>query len=270
MGGVTLMQPSLMRELRAEFLGTFILMIFGLGVNAQVTLGDGGFGDFYSVNMGWGLAVTMGVYVAGGISGAHLNPAVTIALACLRGFAWNKVVPFILVQIAAAFVASAMIYAVYFDALNHYDGGTREVPGPTAEKATAGIWATYPQEYVRNIPGGFLDQALGTALLLLMIFALTDEKNTAPMMNLAPVLIGAIVFLVGMCFGYNCGYAINPARDFGPRLFTYVAGWGPGVWTAHNYFFWVPIAGPIVGGVIGGWIYDVMVAKHHPPEIPAA
>ncbi len=87
-------------------------------------------------------------------------------------------------------------------------------------------------------------------------------------MNFAPVVVGMAVFLIGMTYGINCGYAINPARDFGPRLFTAVAGWGSGVFSAHDYFFWVPIVGPLVGGVIGGWVYDAFITKHHSPTEP--
>ena len=103
-------------------------------------------------------------------------------------------------------------------------------------------------------------------MLLRLIFALSDEKNTPPRMNLAPVIVGAVVFMIGMSFGANCGYAINPARDFGPRLFTAVAGWGTAVFSSHHYFFWVPIAGPLVGGVVGGWLYDVFIVKFHPAD----
>jgi len=264
------MQQRLTRELAAEFIGTFILIVFGVGVNAQVTLGASQFGDFFSINVGWGLAVTMAIYVAGGVSGAHLNPAVTLALACHRGFAWQKVVPYMVAQVAGAFVASALVFATYHEAIDHFDGGVRQIPGPSAEHATAGIWATYPQEYLSNFPGGFVDQMVGTALLLLLIFAISDEKNIAPKMNFGPVVVGAAVFLIGMTFGINCGYAINPARDFGPRLFTAVAGWGSGVFTAHDYFAWVPIVGPLVGGVIGGWVYDAFITKHHAPDDPTA
>lgn len=261
------MANGLKRELAAEFLGTFVLIVFGVAVVAQVVLSGGGNGEYLSINFGWGLAVTMAVYVAGGVSGAHLNPAVTLALAVHRGFAWNKVLPFIVAQLAGAFVASVVVFATYHEALDAFDGGVRQVSGSTA---TAGIWATYPQEYLSPFPGGVIDQVVGTALLVLMIFALTDEKNLAPQMNLGPLLVGAIVFLIGMTFGYNCGYAINPARDFGPRLFTAVAGWGSEVFRAGHHWWWVPIVGPLVGGVLGGWIYDAFITNQHPNDEPTS
>lgn len=257
------MQRSLVREMAAEFLGTFVLIMFGCGSVAQVLLSDHKNGEYLSINLGWGLGVTLGVYVAGGISGAHLNPAVTLALAVCRRFPWSKLVPYCLAQTAGAFVAAAVVYGTYFEALNAFDGGVRQVLGP---QGTAGIWATYPQPYLSPAPGGLIDQVVGTALLLLCIFALNDKRNLAPVPYLAPVLVGAVVLVIGITFGYNCGYAINPARDLGPRLFTYLAGWGSEVFRAGHCWWWVPIVGPLIGGVVGGGIYDLFITRHHPPE----
>jgi MIP family channel proteins len=252
------------RELLAEFLGTFVLIVFGCASVAQVLLSRHTSGEYLSINLGWALGVTLGVYVAGGVSGGHLNPAVTVALAVLRRFSWGKVVPYCLAQLVGAFAASAVVYAAYFDALNEFDGGVRQVLGP---QGTAAIWATYPQPFLAPLPGGVVDQVVGTALLVLCVFALSDKRNLAPAANLAPLLIGGVVLAIGMTFGYNSGYAINPARDFAPRLFTYVAGWGTEVFRAGGSWWWVPIVGPLVGGVLGGWIYDVLIARRHPPEL---
>ncbi len=251
------------REMAAEFLGTFVLIVFGCASVAQVTLSGHTSGEYLSINLGWALGVTMGVYVAGGVSGAHLNPAVTVALAALRRFPWPKVAPYSLAQLAGAFAASAVVYVTYFDALKSFDGGTRQVLG---SHGTAHIWATYPQPFLSPLPGGLIDQVVGTALLLLCIFALTDTRNRAPAANLAPLLIGMVVLVIGMTFGYNSGYAINPARDLGPRLFTFLAGWGSEVFRAGHGWWWVPIVGPLLGGVLGGWVYDLLIARHHPPE----
>ena len=249
---------GLARELAAEFLGTFVLIAFGAGVVAQVVLSGGTAGSYLSINIAWGLAVTMAVYVAGGPSGAHLNPAVTVALAVHRKFSWGKVVPYSLAQIAGAFAASAAVFAVYREALANFDGGVRQIAGA---HGTAGIWATYPQPFLSTFPGGFVDQVFGTALLVLLIFALIDEKNVAPPTNLLPVLVGLAVVVIGQGFGFNAGYAINPARDFGPRLFTSIAGWGMDVFRAGNHWWWVPIVGPLVGGVLGGLAYDLLITR---------
>jgi glycerol uptake facilitator-like aquaporin len=102
--------------------------------------------------------------------------------------------------------------------------------------------------------------------LVLLVFAITDEKNLAPKANLAPALIGGVVLLIGMTFGYNSGYAINPARDLGPRLFTAMAGWGADVFVAGHHWWWVPVVGPLIGGVLGGLVYDLLISRHHPKE----
>ena len=251
------------REAAAEFLGTFVLIVFGSAVVAQVVLSGGSHGGYISINLAWGLAVTMGVYVSAGVSGAHLNPAVTLALAVHRQFPWRKVLPYCAAQMAGAFAASAVTFFTYHEAFDRFDGGVRQVTGP---HATAGIFATYPQEFLSNFPGGVVDQVVGTALLILVIFAIGDRRNSAPDAAIAPVLVGLLVVLVGMTFGFNAGYAINPARDLGPRLFTAMAGWGSEVFRAGHHWWWVPIVGPCVGAVLGGAVYDLLITRHHPEE----
>jgi MIP family channel proteins len=247
------------REAAAEFFGTFILIAFGVGVVAQTVLSKNANGSFLAINLGWGIAVMLGIYASAGVSGAHLNPAVTIALAVHRQFPWSKVVVYSLAQIAGAFAASAVVFITYREALAAFDGGLRMVDGATG---TAGIFATYPQPFL-SIAGGFVDQVVGTMLLMTGVLAVTDQKNVgAPAWFTGP-LVGLIVVAIGVAFGFNAGYAINPARDFGPRLFTFVAGWGGAVFTAANGWWWVPIAAPIVGAILGAWLYDLFVNKHH-------
>ncbi len=255
------MSRALTRELLAEFFGTFILIVFGVGVVAQVVLSRQTAGTSLSINIAWGLAVTMGCYVSAGVTGAHLNPAVTMALATRRGFPWGKVLPYTLAQVAGAFVASVVVFLTYHEALNAFDGGVRQVLGP---QGTAGIWATYPQPFLSVFPGGVIDQIVGTALLVAVIFGITDSRNSPAPAGLAPIVVGMLVLLIGATFGFNSGYAINPARDFGPRLFTFVAGWGGDVFSAANHWWWVPIVAPLVGGVVGAYTYDVFVGSHFP------
>jgi glycerol uptake facilitator protein len=250
-------KPSLAAELSAEFIGTLILILFGNGVVAMVVLfGTGSPGEivnggYTNITLGWGLAVTMGVYVAGKISGAHLNPAVTITLAVFRGFSWMKVLPYIVAQVAGAFLAAALVYWNYLPAFHKVD--------PQLEH-TAGIFTTFPA-FPALPMAGLLDQTIGTALLLLLIFAITDELNQPPGANLAPLLIGLVVVAIGISFGGMHGYAINPARDFGPRLFTVVAGFKNNGLTDGTGAFWVPIAGPILGGLIGAGVYDLGIRR---------
>ncbi len=256
---------TLAREAAAEFLGTFVLIVFGIGVVAQVVLSGGGAGGILSIHIAWGLAVAMGVYIAGGVSGAHLNPAVTLALAVRGRFPWRKLPAFVFAQFAGAFAASAIVYLTYREALQAFDGGVRQING---SHATAGIWSTYPQNFLTTFPGGFIDQMVGTALLLLLVSALTDEQNFAPPPRLAPPLIGAGVILIGACFGFNAGYAINPARDLAPRLFTSLAGWGSGVFLAGNYWWWVPVVAPCVGAILGVYAYDLLIRGRVSGERP--
>jgi MIP family channel proteins len=249
------------REAAAEFLGTLILIIFGVGVVAQTVLSRGANGSFLAINIGWGLAVMLGVYASGGVSGAHLNPAVTIALAARRGFPWAKVPPYVIAQVAGAFVGAAIVYLTYREALSAFDGGMRQIDGV---QGTAGIFATYPQPFLSTM-GGFIDQVVGTALLMAAILAITDQRNNATPSWLTPIVVGGIVVAVGIAFGFNAGYAINPARDLGPRLFTAVAGWGGGVFTTAGMWSWVPIVAPTIGALIGALTYDLLVFRHHPP-----
>jgi MIP family channel proteins len=258
------MQRSTIREMLAEFLGTLILVTFGCASVAQVLLSGHDNGEYLSINIGWAVGVTLGVYVAGGVSGAHLNPAVTLALAVRRRFPWGKLFPYCLAQLAGAFVASAIVYVTYYDALQAFDGGIRQVAGA---HGTAGIWATYPQPFLTPVFGGLVDQIVGTTLLLLCICALSDSRNLAPAPYVTPILVGATVLVIGIAFGFNAGYAINPARDLGPRLFTFVAGWGGEVFRAGHWWWWIPIAGPLVGGVLGVWTYDLLITRWHPPEV---
>jgi MIP family channel proteins len=237
-----------------------------------------------SINLAWGMAVVLGVYVAGGVSGAHINPAVTLAMAVRRGFPWRKVAPYCAAQFAGAFVASAVVYAVHCEAIDAYEiaespSASATSPAPRTMK-TAGIWATYPRDFsasfpdslpnetrLSTFPGGLVDQIVGTALLVLCVFALTDSRNLAPQSNLGPLLVGGVVLTIGMTFGSNCGYAINPARDLAPRLFTFCAGWGSQVFRSPDSYWWlVPIIGPCVGGVIGAVVYDLLITKRHPDQ----
>jgi glycerol uptake facilitator protein len=256
-----LVQKNTLRgELIAEFLGTLTLILFGDGVVAMVVLfgkgtpGEIVHGGYTNITLAWGLAVTMGCYIAGRISGAHLNPAVTVALAVFRGFPWRKVGPYILVQTAGAFVAAALVFWNYLPAFRAAD--------PNLDH-TAGVFTTFPA-YPELPSAGLLDQTIGTALLLFIVMALIDERNQPPGANLTPVLIGAVVVVIGMSFGGMHGYAINPARDFGPRLFTVVAGFKNNGLTDGTMVFWIPIVGPILGGIIGAAAYDFGVRRFLP------
>jgi glycerol uptake facilitator protein len=248
-------------ELIAEFLGTLVLILFGDGVVAMVNLFGTGVpgeivkGGYTNITIAWGLAVTMGIYIAGKISGAHLNPAVTVSLAVYRDFPWRKVAPYIGAQTLGAFIAAALVYWNYLPAFQAFDPGLEK---------TAGVFTTFPA--FPGVPfAGLLDQTIGTALLMLLILAIGDERNQPPG-NLGPILVGLIVVAIGMGFGGMHGYAINPARDFGPRLFTAVAGFKNNGLTDGPKVFWVPIVGPILGGILGSAAYDYCIRRYLPRD----
>jgi len=246
----------------AECFGTFILVVFGCGSIAQSVLSLQTKGDFFSINWGWCLGATLGTLVSGGVSGGHLNPAVTVALATLGKVPWKKVPHYIGAQYLGAFIASFFVFLVYWDALVWYEhdrGGYRITPD------TAGIFGTYPSHHL-TYAGGVGDQVLGTALLLLCVCAITDKRNMQVSKQLVPFFVGLTVLGIGICFGYNCGYAVNPARDFAPRLFSALAGWGPDVFT-YSYHWWVvPIFATHIGAVVGAWLYYLAIELNWPAE----
>ncbi|MEV6346245.1 MIP/aquaporin family protein [Actinoplanes sp. NPDC051851] len=253
--------PGLVGELAAEFAGTLILILFGVGVVAQVVAG--GIGDHDSIAWAWGLGVTLGVYVAARISGAHLNPAVTVALAVFKGFSWRKVLPYSIAQFLGAFVAALLVRWNYSEVLNAAD------PGLTIK--TQGVFSTLPGN--GSLPvgewGAFRDQIIGTAILLFVILALTDVANNAPAANLGPVVVGLLIVGIGMAWGTDAGYAINPARDFGPRLASFLTGYDTAFRDQNGYlYFWIPIVGPLIGGVLGAGLYQTLIGRFLPTDEP--
>jgi glycerol uptake facilitator protein len=274
-------------EYGSEFLGTFVLIMFGDGAVAMTVaaLNQSGrgeelfaaAGDWMLIATGWGLAVALAVYVAGGISSAHINPAVTLAMATFRDFPWRKVPGYMAAQVAGAFVAGALVYLNYKQAINSFEAANDITRGEANSIPSYSIFATFPAEYYSNAAGPFLDEVIGTALLVGIVLALVDEFNLAPRANIGPLIIGFVVFAIGMSFGANSGYAINPARDLGPRLFAWIQGWGeiavPGDYGNVNGYMWVPIVAPLVGGLVGALVYNffihnVLLARAPAPPPP--
>ena len=270
--GVPRFLAGLGGECLAEFLGTFVLIAFGTASVAVAVVGLPGSGrqsvafgaaNWLIIAWGWGFAVALGVYISAAISGAHINPAVTLAFALRRGFAWSKVPAYWLSQLVGAFAAAALVYAVYRPAINAYDVAN-SVASRTTSLDTFAIFATFPAKYFGGgLAGPLLDQIVGTALLVALIVALIDRRNQGPTGNLAPLLIGFLVVTIGLTYGTNAGYAINPARDLGPRLWTWIEGWGPLAFPGHGSYFdqywWVPIVGPLIGGPVGILVYDALI-----------
>jgi len=251
-------------EALAEFFGTMVLILFGDGCVATFALFNNigannaatPFANTWPVIIfGWGFAVMLGIYVSGAISGAHLNPAVTLGLAATRRFAWSKVGPYIAAQVLGAFVAAALLFFVYQGALNH----ATAVAGKDFATAVGGVFYTSPKSFVGTF-GAFGDEFIGTALLVGLILAITDARNQPVQSNLNPMIIGFLIVAIGASFGLNTGYAINPARDFGPRLWVAFVTGGAS-FSANDYYFWIPIVAPLLGGVAGAFIFDYTIGK---------
>ncbi len=257
-------------EYLAEFFGTFVLIVFGVGVVAMAVaaLPQSGRtqspfvagGDWLLITLGWAFAVTFGIYVAGGVSGAHINPAVTIAFALRRGFSWAKVPGYIIAQVLGAFLGAALVYWVYFQAIDANEVANKITRDGGSD---VGIFVTGPAGYFHTYWGPILTEIVGTAFLIIFVFAVIDLMNLPPRANMGPLIIGLAVFAIGTSLGANTGYAINPARDFGPRVWAYIEGWGsaafPGKQGNLSAYWWVPIVAPIIGGIIGAIVYDIFI-----------
>jgi glycerol uptake facilitator protein len=270
-------------ELWAEFFGCFILISFGDGVVAMLwaLVGSGrssqgplnSSGDWLLITWGWALAVAFAVYVTGGISGAHINPAISLGVAIRKQMPWNKVPAYWVAQVLGCFIGAALVFLVYNNAINHFDqvghcgtvlkGCTAIKKGTAASLGTYSTFATFPAPYFHTFVGPLIDQIVGTFFLALFVWAITDEYNSPVGSNMGPFMVGMVVMAIGISFGANAGYAINPARDLGPRLFAWIAGWGkeaiPGNYGNVNDYMWIPIVGPLIGAAIASFLYDFAI-----------
>ncbi|KRK64464.1 glycerol uptake facilitator related permease (major Intrinsic protein family) [Companilactobacillus tucceti DSM 20183] len=235
------MQDSLMLQLLGEFIGTLVLILLGDGVVAAVSLkkskayGSG----WVAIALGWGLAVTLGVYCSGFLSPAHLNPAVTLGMAIAGLFPWAYVIPYIIAQILGGIVGAVLVWINYYP---HW----QETDDP---EAILGVFATGPA--IRNYPMNFISEFIGTFVLVFALLAFTRGKFTD---GLNPMVVGVLITSIGFSLGGTTGYAINPARDLGPRIahqILPIANKGKSDWS----YSWVPILGPMAGGALGALIY---------------
>uniref|UniRef100_A0A3B3TFR0 Aquaporin 9b n=1 Tax=Poecilia latipinna TaxID=48699 RepID=A0A3B3TFR0_9TELE len=193
-------------------------------------------------------------------SGGHVNPAVSLAMVILGKLPLKKFPVYVAAQFLGAFAGSCAVFGLYYDALMDYTSGDLAVTG---ENATANIFASYPAKHL-SVLNGFVDQVIATGALVLCILAITDRKNIGAPKGMEPLCIGLTIMAIGVSMGLNCGYPINPARDLGPRLFTAVAGWGMEVFRAGGCWWWIPVAGPMVGGAVGAGIYFLFIDLHQP------
>lgn len=243
----------------AEFVGVALLVVFGAGAACQVVLSTNTGvspserGSFLSINFGWAIGIAMGAWVSGGISGGHINPAITIAMATYRGFPWREVPGYICAQVLGGFVGAALVYANYFHAIDIFEGGDIRT------QATASLFATFALPYMTQA-SCFFSEFLATAVLFIMFLALNDKHNGAPTNGLLPFALFILFIGLGASLGMQTGYAVNPARDFGPRLFLAMAGYGKAIFDyRRQYWIWAPIIAPILGAQAGGLLYDIFL-----------
>ncbi|KAJ2519313.1 aquaporin-like protein [Coemansia sp. RSA 1939] len=242
------------REYTAEFWGTFLLIFFGDGVVATTTFNKGGSGSAYlAITFGWGVGLAMALYCCMGVSGGHLNPAVTFANAFWGKFSWRKVPGYMLAQFLGAFVAAATLYGIFKDQFDVFDGGNRQLMG---DQGTGGIWCTYAKPENGKFFSAW-SEIVNTAVLLFVIYSIGDDRLT-PAKHHLPIAIGLLVFAIGNCTGWVTGYAINPARDFGPRVFSTIL-YGSEPFTYGGHYFWVPLFMPFVGATLGIFFYQFFI-----------
>ncbi|UYU31730.1 MIP/aquaporin family protein [Siccibacter colletis] len=256
--------PTLKGQCIAEFLGTGLLIFFGVGCVAALKVAGAAFGQ-WEISIIWGLGVAMAIYLTAGVSGAHLNPAVTIALWLFVGFDKRKVVPFIIAQFAGAFCAAALVYGLYYNLFYDYELTHQMVRGSVESLELAGIFSTYPNPLL-NFGQAFAVEMVITAVLMGVILALNDNGNGLPRGPMAPLLVGLLIAIIGGAMGPLTGFAMNPARDLGPKTFAWLAGWGNVAFTGGRDipYFLVPLFGPVVGAALGAFGYRKLIGRHLP------
>lgn len=245
-----------LREPCAEFLGTLILVFFGTAANCQTVLLSNGTqakGDWLSGAVGWGVGIALGVWVSGTVSGGHINPAVTLTQAVYRRFPWKKVPIYWAAQLFGAFIGALLTYALYRNAIDQFEGkGVRTVPG------TAGLFGTFPLDYVTDVVA-FFTEFLATIFLVLTVFAATDRNNGPSSPGLVPVAVFFAMVGITAVMGAQTSFAMNPARDLGPRMMSAIF-YGREVFTyRHNYWIWGPIIADFTGALAGATLYDVLI-----------
>jgi glycerol uptake facilitator protein len=267
---------SLPAWIAGEFLGTFLLVFFGCGVVATSTL-TGAQAGLFQVAIVWGLGIALAIHLTNDLSGAHLNPAVSVAIAVWGKLPARRLPGYLVAQCCGAFAAAALLYALFGDLIAHAEAAHNVVRGAAGSEATAMLFG----EFFPN-PGGkslaaaiadrgsvslgtaFLVEATGTAVLVLVIFGCTDLRNCSRPVHFAPVMIGLTVTLLISLFAPLTMAGFNPARDFAPRVFSALAGWGMVPFTANGSgWFIVYILGPLVGGLVGGAIHRLLLRPRY-------
>ena len=262
------MRRTIYGELIAEAMAVFIIIAFGDSVAGMYFLYNPSPYQqaYWGVCIAWGLAVTIAIYATGSVSGTHANPAVTLALAMYRRFSWSKVVPYFIAQVVGGFLGATLVYLLYSPVIDHFNSAAHLT---RAGGGAAGVFFTHPGSFITPLHA-FGDEIVLTAFLIFGIFAITEQYNEmAPGANTGALMIGLLVALIGASMGYLESWAINPARDFGPRLFCFFAGWGSSAFPSPGNYWWAPILGPLIGGGVGGGVYQYLIRPFLPAQLRA-
>ncbi|KAJ1920784.1 glycerol channel [Tieghemiomyces parasiticus] len=241
-------------ETFAEFFGTYVFVFLGLAINASLLTQVGataGPAATLLCALGWGLSLALGIAVAAPISGGHVNPAVTLAMVAHRQFPAAKALCFLAAQIIGSVAAAATLHAVYAGPIRRFSHDVAH-----GHDATANIFVTHPGADASNL-SAFFAELVGTAVLLIAIVAHVRSSNSEATKAWTPYAAGLTLFILATAFGPLSGGGFNPARDFGPRLYILIAGWGWSAISAHSYYFWIPVVAPVIGGSVGTLLFDI-------------
>ncbi|KAK4018894.1 hypothetical protein OUZ56_000933 [Daphnia magna] len=251
--------PSLTRAAFAEFIGTFVLVAIGNGSVAQSQLTNGEKGNYFTINWGWALGCSLGILISAKTSGGHINPAVTMALAVAKEFPWKRLPAYWCAQYLGALAASSTVLGVYYEAImNGKVNGEFKIQKDSSNPGSAAIFANYPAPY-SSASTGLMEEILSTVVFMLVIRVVTDRQSKVPSF-LQPLYIGFTLLAIGVSYGSNGGYALNPARDLAPRVVTLFAGWGSHVFSFRGYnWFWIYLLGPHVGAILGIGIFNLFL-----------
>ncbi|KAF2769410.1 aquaporin-like protein [Teratosphaeria nubilosa] len=238
----------------AEWLGTTIAMFIGISANLAVVTSSEQAATYQTMYFAWGFAIMLGIYVAGGGSGAFLNPAITIMLSVLRGFPAKRIPSYICVQILGAFIGALLAFAIYYDNIIHLDGGLKP-------ESTGIMFYTQPKSW-ESAATAFFTEFLGSMILGCCILALGDSGNSPPGAGMHAFIIGLLITCCLMCFSYSTGGCFNGARDLGPRMAAMAVGYPTSIFTEFdNWWIWGPWGATITGSLVGGLVYDICVFR---------
>ncbi|ODM23354.1 hypothetical protein SI65_00943 [Aspergillus cristatus] len=246
---------NVFREFLGELLGATIALLIGLCASLSRVTSQEQAGTFESQSWAWGFGFMVGIYVAGGISGGHLNPAISIALSVFRGLPVRLCVQYVFAQILAALASGGIAYGIYYNSILHIASVNQETPAQIMDS----VFYTMPKQWVHPA-AAFFNEFVGTGILVCTILALGDHTNAPPGAGMQAFLVGLLIMILCVALGYNTGGCFNPARDFGPRLFALMAGYGGRLFTQqHAWWVWGSWVADIAGALFGAFIYDLFI-----------